>query len=414
MRHGRRARSGGPRRWRSSTLVRPLRPAARRMFRACLDAGHVDALPRNGKSPGAYCTSVSKTIRPYVLMNYTERLRDVSTLAQSSVTPPTTSLALEPQAWRSHRSASRSPRSLRRSRSRSPTTTPRDRGTQAPGGARGRPARERFAAIRQTCSRASSSAPTGPRRRPLARGRAPQRALDRGKRQVLRRLADDARGVRIRLVVHPAFHPRSLLHVRVLVRPARRSAAVPPVSRGSRGVRTEVPRAARGGGSASPADLVAPFGLDLRSTDTWREAFAELDAMRVEAETLSTRAHHPNAPSPPEPPLHTPLLTPVEVGTVSAHLRASVERCARHPPAAALPRLRCAGAQLCAVCRAACPGSSRRSARRCGAPTAWPVGAAASARGGGSRSPVRGRPSHTRRVRHCRGLEGARSAPARR
>jgi len=23
--------------------------------------------------------------------------------------------------------------------------------------------------------------------------------------------------------------------------------------------------------------LVAPFGLDLRSTDTWREAFAELD-----------------------------------------------------------------------------------------------------------------------------------------
>ena len=27
--------------------------------------------------------------------------------------------------------------------------------------------------------------------------------------------------------------------------------------------------------------------LDLHSTDTWREAFAELDAMRVNAETLS-------------------------------------------------------------------------------------------------------------------------------
>jgi len=40
------------------------------------------------------------------------------------------------------------------------------------------------------------------------------------------------------------------------------------------------------GGSASPADLVAPFGLDLHSTDTWREAFAELDAMRVKAEKL--------------------------------------------------------------------------------------------------------------------------------
>jgi oligoendopeptidase F len=41
------------------------------------------------------------------------------------------------------------------------------------------------------------------------------------------------------------------------------------------------------GGSASPAGLVAPFGLDLTSTGTWREAFAELDAMRVEAETLA-------------------------------------------------------------------------------------------------------------------------------
>jgi oligoendopeptidase F len=44
------------------------------------------------------------------------------------------------------------------------------------------------------------------------------------------------------------------------------------------------------GGSASPADLVAPFGLDLRSADTWREAFAELDTLRVEAETLSAQA----------------------------------------------------------------------------------------------------------------------------
>ena len=44
------------------------------------------------------------------------------------------------------------------------------------------------------------------------------------------------------------------------------------------------------GGSASPADLVAPFGLDLRSTETWREAFAELDALREEAETLASQA----------------------------------------------------------------------------------------------------------------------------
>jgi oligoendopeptidase F len=44
------------------------------------------------------------------------------------------------------------------------------------------------------------------------------------------------------------------------------------------------------GGAASPADLVEPFGLDLRSTDTWREAFTELDALRAEAETLASQA----------------------------------------------------------------------------------------------------------------------------
>src|SRR5262249_27484439 len=44
------------------------------------------------------------------------------------------------------------------------------------------------------------------------------------------------------------------------------------------------------GGSASPAELVAPFGLDLRSPDTWREAFTELDNLREEAETLSAQA----------------------------------------------------------------------------------------------------------------------------
>jgi oligoendopeptidase F len=41
------------------------------------------------------------------------------------------------------------------------------------------------------------------------------------------------------------------------------------------------------GGAASPADLLAPFGLDLRSPTTWGLAFEELDAMRVEAGTLN-------------------------------------------------------------------------------------------------------------------------------
>jgi oligoendopeptidase F len=42
------------------------------------------------------------------------------------------------------------------------------------------------------------------------------------------------------------------------------------------------------GGSASPQDLLAPFGLDLRSTDTWREAFAQLEVQLDEAESLTS------------------------------------------------------------------------------------------------------------------------------
>jgi oligoendopeptidase F len=47
----------------------------------------------------------------------------------------------------------------------------------------------------------------------------------------------------------------------------------------------------RAGGSASPADLLAPFDLDLRSTETWREAFVELEQFCDEAVTLSSQAH---------------------------------------------------------------------------------------------------------------------------
>ena len=108
---------------------------------------------------------------------------------------------------------------------------------------------------------------------------------------------------------------------------------------------------------ASPADLVAPFGLDLRSTDTWREAFEELDALRVEAETLDAGA--------------------------STRSRARSVGLASSVLDLLLP-------QRCLVCGAAGRSSARTAARlprltpplceRCGAPTAWPVGAAASAR----------------------------------
>ena len=76
-------------------------PRLAEIFRGCLEAGHVDVLPRPGKAAGAYCTSVSKAVLPYVLMNYTERLRDVSTLAHEFGHATHNVLSLEQQTWRS-------------------------------------------------------------------------------------------------------------------------------------------------------------------------------------------------------------------------------------------------------------------------------------------------------------------------
>jgi oligoendopeptidase F len=51
--------------------------AARRVF----EDRHVDAAPRPGKKGGAFCATVVPELAPWVLLNYTGRLRDVATLA---------------------------------------------------------------------------------------------------------------------------------------------------------------------------------------------------------------------------------------------------------------------------------------------------------------------------------------------
>ena len=45
------------------------------------DAGHVDAPARRGKKGGAFCATVTPDLVPWVLVNYSGRLRDVATLA---------------------------------------------------------------------------------------------------------------------------------------------------------------------------------------------------------------------------------------------------------------------------------------------------------------------------------------------
>ncbi len=78
-------------------------PKLSEIFRACIDAGHVDAPPRAGKASGAYCTTVSKQTLPFVLMNFTGRFRDVITLAHEFGHVTHGALALERQNFRSHR-----------------------------------------------------------------------------------------------------------------------------------------------------------------------------------------------------------------------------------------------------------------------------------------------------------------------
>jgi len=72
------------------------------IFRSCLERGHVDAEPRSGKVGGAYCSSISKTVLPYVLMNYTDQLRDVITLAHEFGHVVHGTLALERQPYRAY------------------------------------------------------------------------------------------------------------------------------------------------------------------------------------------------------------------------------------------------------------------------------------------------------------------------
>ncbi|GAB7026219.1 M3 family oligoendopeptidase [Geotalea toluenoxydans] len=56
-------------------------PDFRDMAAAFFHEGRVDALPRPGKSGGAFCMGMTPALSPYVLLNFTGNLRDVATIA---------------------------------------------------------------------------------------------------------------------------------------------------------------------------------------------------------------------------------------------------------------------------------------------------------------------------------------------
>ena len=269
-------------------------PRLAEIFRSCVEAGHVDVLPRPGKAAGAYCTSVSKTILPYVLMNYTERLRDVSTLAHEFGHATHNVIALEHQTWRSHRTGI--PMAEVPSTFAQAIADDYLLENETDPGTRAALAADRlenaFAAIyRQTVLARFEQRAYGLRAegRSLAAERLNELWVEENGKyygDALEMPAGYAFGWSyIPHFIHVRFYTYAYsfaqLVALLLYRRFREDAdAFAP----------KYLELLAAGGSASPADLVAPFGLDLRSTDTWREAFAELDALRDEAERLATQA----------------------------------------------------------------------------------------------------------------------------
>ena len=83
----------------------------------------IDAEPRSGKRGGAFCAPVAQDASPYILMNFTDRMDDVMTLAHELGHGMHFTLAAarrRPSRWAP---AWRWPRSRRRSPSCSPSTT---------------------------------------------------------------------------------------------------------------------------------------------------------------------------------------------------------------------------------------------------------------------------------------------------
>jgi len=269
-------------------------PRLAEIFRACIDAGHVDVLPRNGKAGGAYCTSVSKTILPYVLMNFTARLRDVSTLAHEFGHATHNVLSLEQQTYRSHRTGipvAEVPSTFAQAIADDYLLE-----TESDAGTRAALAADRvenaFAAIyRQTVlarfeQRAYALRGDG---RSLGTERLNELWMEANERYYGDALVlPDGYALGWSYIphfIHVRFYTYAYSFAQLLALLLYRRYRDDPEAFAPRYLEFLA-----AGGSESPADLVAPFGLDLRSADTWREAFVELDGFREEAETLSAQA----------------------------------------------------------------------------------------------------------------------------
>ena len=261
-----------------------------RSSRTCLERGHVDAEPRPGKVGGAYCSSISKTVLPFVLMNYTDQLsRRRSRSRTSSAMRVHGTLALERQPYRSYHTGL--------ALAEVPSTFAQllaverlidqeeDQATR----------------VMLLADRAEGAMASIFRQTMMARFE--QRAYGvRGEGKALTRdrlVGDLDRGERSATTATRSSCPRGTGSAGRTSRTSSTSASTPTRTRSRTSSRSRSRRATAripsgsspayleflaSGASRSPQDLLAPIGVDLRNPQTWADAFAEFDRCVTEAE----------------------------------------------------------------------------------------------------------------------------------
>jgi oligoendopeptidase F len=263
-------------------------PRLAEIFGACLERGHVDAEPRSGKIGGAYCNSVSASVLPYVLMNFTGRLTDVVSLAHEFGHATQGVLSLERQTFRSHfvglpvaEVPSTFAQLLAVERLLEREEDPETRGGVLAGRAEGALA----AIFRQTVlarfeQRAYALRGEGKALTAERLGEIWREANDRYYGGAL--AIPDGYGVGWSYIPHfisvrfytYAYAFAHLVAFSLLARYRADPEAFTPAYLDFLGA----------GGSRPPQELLAPVGVDLRDPATWTDAFAEFDRVVADAE----------------------------------------------------------------------------------------------------------------------------------
>jgi oligoendopeptidase F len=263
-------------------------PRLGEIFRTCLGRGHVDAEPRPGKVGGAYCNSVSKTVLPYVLLNYTDQLRDVVTLAHEFGHAVHGTLALERQTYRSYHTGlalAEVPSTFAQllaverliDREEDPATRAMLLADRAEGAMASIFRQTMMARFEQ---RAYAARGEG---KGLTRDRLAEMWIEENGRYYAESI-ELPDGYRLGWTYIPHFiHVRFYTYAYAFAHLVAFSLAVRYREDPERFVPAYLEFLASGA-SRSPQDLLEPLGVNLRNPETWADAFAEFDRCVAEAE----------------------------------------------------------------------------------------------------------------------------------